>query len=75
MYEPREPKPGTVGAAARLRARPAAASLEERRVVCESLRVSIAEVLRKYRVYRRSPYELDGHEVGAGTVAAFEASR
>ena len=38
MYEPREPKPGTVGAAARLRARPAAASLEEGRVVCESLR-------------------------------------
>ena len=72
MYEPREPKPGTVGAAARLRARTAAASLEERRVVCESLRVSIAEVLRKYRVY---PYELDGHEVGAGAVAAFEASR
>jgi len=28
----------------------------------------------KYRVYRRSPYELDGHEVGAGAVAAFEAS-
>jgi hypothetical protein len=61
--------------AAQLRARPAAASLEEGRAACENLRVSIAEVLRKYRVYRRSPYELDGHEVGAGAVAAFEASR
>ena len=60
---------------ARLRARPAAATLEEGRATCENLQVSIAEVLRKYRVYRRSPYELDGHEVGAGAVAAFEASR
>ncbi|MBL8620163.1 MAG: hypothetical protein JNK64_02640 [Myxococcales bacterium] len=59
----------------RLRARPATASLEEGRATCERLRVSIAEVLQKYRVYRRSPYELDGHEVGAGAVAAFEASR
>ena len=61
--------------AARLRARPATASLEEGRAACERLRVAIAEVLQKYRVYRRSPYELDGHEVGAGAVAAFEASR
>ncbi|MBP6848737.1 MAG: hypothetical protein KA201_33550 [Kofleriaceae bacterium] len=61
--------------AARLRARPATATLEEGRAACENLQVSIAEVLRKYRVYRRSPYELDGHEVGAGAVAAFEASR
>ncbi len=60
---------------ARLRARPATASLEEGRAACDRLRVSIAEVLEKYRVYRRSPYELDGHEVGAGAVAAFEASR
>lgn len=61
--------------AARLRARPASATLEEGRAACENLQVAIAEVLRKYRVYRRSPYELDGHEVGAGAVAAFESSR
>lgn len=59
----------------RLRARPATASLEDGRAACHELEVAIAEVLRKYRVYRHSPYELDGHEAGAGAVAAFEASR